>query len=172
MYRLLRRAGIAAALVTPAFAAVATAHVTLERREAVAGTNYKAVLRVPHGCDGSPTRSIRVEIPAGVDNVKPMPHAGWQLSTVKAKRKSDDGSIAETVVEVAWTGGSLPNDYYDEFVFRAALPDAPGTVIYFPVLQTCESGTHHWAATPATPRQAGSEPDPAPALKLLPRPAR
>src|SRR3954468_20049626 len=97
MYRLLKRAGIAAAVVPPILVTHAVAHVTLERREAVAGSTYKAVLRVPHGCDGSPTQAIRVQIPVGVDNVKPMPHAGWQLTTVKAKRKADDGSISEAV---------------------------------------------------------------------------
>ena len=43
----------------------ASAHVTLERQEAPVGSSYKAVLRVPHGCDGSPTTAIRVRVPAG-----------------------------------------------------------------------------------------------------------
>jgi periplasmic copper chaperone A len=43
------------------------------------------VLRVGHGCEGSPTTAIRVQIPEGVIAVKPMPKAGWQVATVKDK---------------------------------------------------------------------------------------
>ena len=60
----------------------ASAHVTLERQEAPVGSSYKAVLRVPHGCGGSPTTAIRVRVPAGIIGVKPMPKPGWQLNAV------------------------------------------------------------------------------------------
>ena len=55
------------------------AHVYLETAEAPANGTYKAVLRVPHGCDGKPTIGLRVQIPEGVIAVKPMPKPGWQL---------------------------------------------------------------------------------------------
>ena len=57
----------------------ATAHVVLESKRAPAGSTYKAVLQVGHGCEGSPTKSIRVQIPEGVIAVKPMPKPGWEL---------------------------------------------------------------------------------------------
>ena len=41
----------------------ASAHVTLETREAVIGAPYKAVLRVPHGCEGAATIALRVRVP-------------------------------------------------------------------------------------------------------------
>ena len=44
----------------------ALAHVTLETREAPVGASYKAVLRVPHGCEGTATTALRVRIPEGV----------------------------------------------------------------------------------------------------------
>ena len=53
-----------------------SAHVTLETPQATIGASYKAVLRVPHGCDGSATTAIRVRIPAGIITVKPMPKPG------------------------------------------------------------------------------------------------
>jgi uncharacterized protein YcnI len=61
--------------------APAVAHVTLEAQEANIGMPYKAVLRVPHGCEGSATVTLRVRIPDGVIAVKPMPKPGWMLST-------------------------------------------------------------------------------------------
>ena len=67
------------------FAPAAFAHATLETQEAPVNSTYKGVMRVPHGCQGSPTLKVRVQIPEGVIAIKPMPKAGWQLETVKGK---------------------------------------------------------------------------------------
>ena len=71
--------------VLTASASAVLAHITLEKEEAPAESLYKAVLRVPHGCEGSATVKVRVQIPEGVIAVKPMPKAGWQLEMVKGK---------------------------------------------------------------------------------------
>src|SRR5690606_31052936 len=73
-------AAFAAALAGTASSG-ALAHVTLETAEAPAGSTYKAVLRVGHGCDGAATTAIRVRIPEGVIAAKPMPKPGWELAT-------------------------------------------------------------------------------------------
>ena len=151
----------------------AFAHVTLERNEAPVGASYKAVLRVPHGCDGSPTTAIRVRIPEGVIDVKPMPKPGWTLNLVKGKYAKTyslfRAQVSEGVTEIDWTGGSLPDDYYDEFVFQSFLASdlQPGQTLYFPVVQECAKGVHRWIEIPA----AGSDyPEPAPGLRLVPKP--
>ena len=123
------------------------AHVTLETQEAEANASYKAVLRVGHGCEGSPTTAIRVQIPEGVIAVKPMPKAGWQVATVKDKyeRPYDyfGTELTEGVRQIAWTGGELRDDFYDEFVFVGRLTDfEPGTVLHFPTVQECAGGVH------------------------------
>jgi uncharacterized protein YcnI len=161
-----------AAAFAMAAAGAAEAHVTLETAEAPAGT-YKAVLRVPHGCDGEATLKLRVQIPEGMIAVKPMPKPGWQLETVTGKyaRAYDSyGSpVTEGVTEIDWTG-ELPDAWYDEFVFRGTLADslAPGTVVYFPVVQECATKTERWIEIP----KAGEDPDslehPAPGVTLLP----
>lgn len=132
--------------VFPVLAAVmclstaASAHVTLETKQAPAGGTYKAVLQVGHGCDGSPTKTLRVTIPEGVTGAKPMPKAGWQVATT--------GTLP-AVTEIVWSGGSLPDSSYDEFVFRATLPNGPvGGTVYFPVVQECETGVHRWVTIP------------------------
>jgi uncharacterized protein YcnI len=151
----------------------AVAHVTLEQGQAAAGASYKAVLRVPHGCDGSPTIAIRVRIPEGVIDVKPMPKPGWTLTLVNGKYAKSHrlyrADVSEGVTEIDWTGGRLPDAYYDEFVFQSFLATdlQPGGALYFPVVQECEKGVHHWIEIPA----AGTDyPEPAPGLKLVPRP--
>src|SRR5258708_18710314 len=63
----------------------ASAHVTLETREAAVGAPYKAVLRVPHGCEGAATIALRVRVPDGMIAVKPMPNPGWKGDTVSGK---------------------------------------------------------------------------------------
>lgn len=157
-----------------ALAASASAHVTLERNEAPAGSTYKAVLRVGHGCDGSATVAIRVQIPDGVIAVKPMPKPGWTLETTigpyPAPVKYFEDTLTEGVREISWSGGNLPDAWYDEFVFRGQLPTGePGTTIYFPVVQECETGVHRWIEIPAEGKSADDYEEPAPGVALTPK---
>src|SRR5580704_19264875 len=103
----------------------ASAHVTLESRQATIGAGYKAVFAVPHGCAGSATIKIRVQIPEGVIGVKPMPKAGWNVEAIKGKYAADydfhGAKLTEGVKEVVWSGGRLSDDNYDEFVISAFL---------------------------------------------------
>ena len=73
-------------------------------------------------------------------------------------------TLTEDVREIDWTGGNLPDDYYDEFTFVAKLPDKPGAVIYFPVIQQCAKGESRWIEIPAQGQSGrGSEaPGPGP----------
>jgi uncharacterized protein YcnI len=136
--------------------AAAHAHVTLEQPEAVAGTPYKAVLRVGHGCDGSPTTSITATLPAGFRGAKPMPKAGWTLEVKREKLakpyESHGRAVLEDVVEVSWTASSeaayLQDAWYDEFVLRGSLPEQTGP-LWFKVRQSCVKGEWLWADLPA-----------------------
>ncbi|WP_342241408.1 YcnI family copper-binding membrane protein [Inquilinus sp. OTU3971] len=163
------------AMALLAASAPAFAHVTLETQEAPVGGTYKAVLRVPHGCEGSPTVRIRVQIPEGVIAVKPMPKPGWTLETVKGKYAASydyyGTPTSEGVTEVVWSGGRLPDEFYDEFVFRSYLTAGlkPGAHLYFPVVQDCEAGTDRWIEIPAEGKDADDYETPAPGLKLLPK---
>ena len=56
----------------------ASAHITLQEQQAPVGGSYRAVFRVPHGCSGSATVAVKVRIPDGFIDVKPMPKAGWK----------------------------------------------------------------------------------------------
>jgi uncharacterized protein YcnI len=152
----------------------ASAHITLEASEAPAASTYKAVLRVGHGCEGSPTVAIRVRIPDGMIAVKPMPKPGWELTTkvepYPEPVKYFEDMLTEGVREIAWTGGRLPDEWYDEFVFRGRLPDAEaGTMLWFPVVQECETGVHRWIEIPAEGETADDYEEPAPGLELTPK---
>jgi len=169
MIRIFARATVAVAALV--LAAPAFAHVTLEVPQAAIGATYKAVLRVPHGCGTAATTAIRVQIPEGFYNVKPMPKPGWTLETVTgpyAQPYDNHGTqLTEGVTEIAWAGGNLPDAWYDEFVFRGSFATtlAPGRV-YFPTVQECATGEEAWIDVSG---DAAAE-MPAPSLDLTPAP--
>jgi uncharacterized protein YcnI len=174
MFRTMMRRS-APMLVLAALASPAAAHVTLETQQAPADSYYKAVMRTPHGCQGAPTVRLRIRIPEGVTGVKPQPKPGWTLEIVTAKlaQPLDDGhggKITEGIAEVVWSGGRLLDAHYDEFVMRTKLPDRPGTVLYWPVVQECEGGTSRWIEIPEPGKTAGDLREPAPGLRLTAKP--
>jgi len=164
-----------AALLCLGGSSAAFAHTTLETKEAPANSFYKAVIRVGHGCEGTATTSIRVQIPEGVIAVKPMPKPGWELTTKEGQYAQAydyyGEKLTKGVTEVSWTGGSLPDAWYNEFVFRARLPDRPpGTVIYFPIVQQCEKGVHRWIELPEPGKTADDYKEPAPGVTITAKP--
>lgn len=172
MSKLILPATIAALLASPA-----AAHVSLENRQATIGGAYKAVFTVPHGCAGSPTTKIRVQIPEGVIAVKPMPKAGWSVETISGKYANEYSfhgrKFSEGVKEVVWSGGKLADSHYDEFIVSTYLTGnlKPNTTLYFPVVQECEQGVSRWIDIPAAgSAHSHDDKSPAPGVKLLPKP--
>ena len=157
------------------FAVAAQAHVVLDEPVALAGTYYKASLRVGHGCSGSSTTAVKVFIPDGLQGAKPMPKPGWVLSTRSAplvKPYTSHGKRIESdVVEITWTAASrenaLPDAYFDEYVLRGQLTAQAGPV-WFRVLQTCEQGFLDWAQIPEAGTSTRGLKSPAALLEVLP----
>ena len=135
------------------FAGSAFAHATLEQKEVAAGQTAKITLRVPHGCKGEATHTVHLTLPDGFYAAKPMPKAGWNLSTqtgTYATPYNNHGTeMTEGLREVTWSGGHLEDGWYDEFTVRGTFGAeiAPGTVLYFPAVQTCANGTADWTDT-------------------------
>jgi uncharacterized protein YcnI len=153
-------------------AATAGAHVAIEPPQAQAGSVQKIGVRVMHGCDGSPTVALRVQIPPGASGVRPQPKPGWTLSIVRTKEADavhagHAAAASERVSEVVWSGGALPDDQFDEFSLMMKLPASPGTVLAVPVVQECSTGGHRWVEPPA-PDGAPRPKQPAPTLRLSP----
>ena len=149
------------ALALAAVATSAQAHITLETAAAPVGSSYKAVLRVPHGCDGEDTVKVQVKMPEGLIAAKPMPKPGWTIDMASgpyAKPHDSYGTpLAEGVTTITWSGGALPDAYYDEFVFRGTLAAdlEPGATLYMPIVQTCTCETDRWIEIPT----AGQDPE-------------
>jgi uncharacterized protein YcnI len=128
----------------------AAAHIVLQVNEAQVGAAYRAVFVVGHGCGEEATTGIRVQVPDGFYNVKPQPKAGWTIETVTGPYETpflNHGTeITEGVKEITWSGGSLPNDFFDEFTFRGTIGDdlEVGGTLFFPVIQTCGALEDAW----------------------------
>lgn len=152
-----------------ALATAAQAHITLQGKTAAVGSFHKVVLQVPHGCNGSDTTAIKVQIPEGVVDVKPQPKAGWTLQLKDGAYpqpvKLHGATLDHGVRELSWSG-DLPDAYYDEFAFMAYLAPSlkAGATLYFPVVQECKQGVVRWIDTSGNHGAA----NPAPSLKLTP----
>ena len=133
----------------------AHAHIVLTEPQAVAGSYYKAMLRVGHGCNGAPTHGLVVQVPAGFEGAKPQPKVGWTIATRKAQLtepySSHGKTVTDDVVELRWTvthkDNVLPDDQFDEFAFMGRLPDQAGP-LWVKVLQLCENSQNDWSDIP------------------------
>ncbi|XAH24241.1 YcnI family protein [Xylophilus sp. GW821-FHT01B05] len=128
--------------VLASLCSVAQAHIVLDQKSAPAGSYYKAVLRVGHGCDGAATTAITVRMPPGVQAAHPQPKPGW---TLDIRRAAEGGEVSD----ITWRGGQLPDAWYDEFALQVKLPNTPGP-LWFKVLQQCGDTSTDWAEVPAT----------------------
>lgn len=141
----------------------AEAHVDIASGPAAANTTNEVVFSVGHGCAGSDTFKIVVDIPAGVTSVRPM--------------RSDFGTpivnkdMAGTITSVSWQkplAEALDGDTaFYKLVIRLKTPNQPFTTVYFAAHQTCRAKdgtmtTVDWAALP------GGTGEPAAPLLLVP----
>jgi hypothetical protein len=147
--------------------ATAEAHISVASGPGFANTTQEITFGVGHGCSGTDTASVRIEIPAGVTSVR-AETSGFGKATVET-------DAAGTVIAVTWQKPeqdvlATDTNYY-KLTLRLKVPNQPFTTIYFPAHQTCRGGdagaaTVDWVGTPPFPDAGG--PEPAPALFILP----
>jgi uncharacterized protein YcnI len=151
-------AALAALIVVPA----ATAHVTASPAELSTGYTYTQ-FSVPHGCDGSATTSISIEIPAGIANVAPEVVAGWEIETQEGALPEPVNIFGEETTEgitqVTWTGGPLPDPHLQRFGLSFYASDSlADQTVYWPVVQQCENGVNRWIEIPVEGEEEPEEP--------------
>lgn len=156
--RTITATGIAAGVLL-AVATSGHAHITFQTSEVPANSFQRVVLQVPHGCAGSPTTGMRLQIPEGLSAVKPQPKPGWEISIVP---RDGNGGVAE----VRWKGGRLLDEHYDEFVLRVRIGDLHGQRLYVPTIQECEAGMHRWIDIPREGEAGHDLAEPAPFLNV------
>jgi uncharacterized protein YcnI len=151
----------------------ASAHVGVTPDATAAGSYTVLTFSVPHGCDGSATTTIAIDIPEEIASVTPTVNPNWNVSKVMAPlatpTTSAHGEAAtERVGQVVYTAKTaLADGYRDTFALSLQLPaDAAGTTLDFPVLQTCETGSTNWNEIPAEGADEDSVEHPAPAVTV------
>ena len=163
-------AGISAA------SAPAWAHAVVEPKQAPAGSYQKVTVRITHGCDGAATNKVIVVLPDGILTARPQAKPGWQVEFLKEKLAEPVAAghgkmLSERIVQVIWSGNSLPDSQFDEFALSLKLPaGTAGTVLPFVTVQECDGGkSWHWSAEPGTHTHShgpGMDMGPAPVLRL------
>ncbi|WP_309081640.1 YcnI family protein [Zhihengliuella sp.] len=139
-----------------AFPAAANAHVSVEPSTTAAGEYATLTFAIGHGCEGSPTESVRIDFPEAIGSVKPTAKAGWAVET------AESGGVRSVTYT---TEEPLPDELRDTVTVAALLPldGQAGDVLSFPVTQTCTDGQNVWDQAP----QDGAEPEyPMPQLTL------
>ena len=162
----------AAGLLTLGLAAPASAHVTVTPSDTAAGAFVVLTFSVPHGCDGSPTTGITIQVPEEILSVTPTRNPLYEVekSVVQLDEPVEDAhgnSITERVGEVTYTARTpLPDGERDAFELSLQLPDAAGETLAFPVIQACEKGETAWVETPAEGQDAEELERPAPSVTI------
>lgn len=151
-------------------------HAVINEAEAYAGEFAFVTIRITHGCDAQPTREVRVKIPAGVTRVSPRYQVGWtaekRMRKLTEPYENEVGqTVTETVDEIVWTGGALPDGYYGEFQLRMLMPKTPGETLWFKTIQHCDEGNIRWIEVPAPGQSPYELDEPAPFVRLVARPA-
>lgn len=172
-------AGVGVAVLVGLVAAVgvgagpASAHVSVNPREAEQGGFAKLAFRVPNERDDAATVKVEVHLPiqeAPIASVSVRPTPGWTATVERGKLttplKVHDSEVTEAVAKITWTaaaGNEVKPGQFQEFEISAGpLPEVDQVV--FKALQTYSSGEIvRWIEEPT----GGAEPEhPAPVLKL------
>ncbi len=103
--------------VVPAFA-----HVIVHPSTVGVAAFQEFTMSVPTEKD-NPTVGVKLLIPAGLKMVTPNVKTGWTINVVK-NGSGDDA----TVTEIDWTGGVVPPEQRDDFMFQAQVPAKEATL--------------------------------------------
>lgn len=104
---------------TPAFA-----HVSVKPGQVGVGERLNFLVSVPTE-EEDPTVQVRLVLPEGLQSVRPNVKPGWNIQL----KKMGEGEEAK-VTEIIWSGGSIPAEQRDEFVFSAQAPAEETTLVW------------------------------------------
>lgn len=153
-------AGIAGAALVVMTAAPAFAHVEVDPSEAPAGTEQTLAFSVGHGCeDGSDTTSVAIQLDSSVTLNEASDQEGWASEVL-----SDDAGVTT----ISWEKSDRAPAELEPFEIDVLLPENEDVIVYFPVLQGCDTDESAWIEIP----EDGQDPDeldfPAPFVTLTP----
>lgn len=135
--RTLAAGAVTGALLAIAVPAMASAHVTVSPDELAAGDHGVLTFAFSHGCEESPTTSLRITMPDGLASVAPTVDSDWSIDV----ERGDDGLVS-AVTYTAVT--PVPNGLRGAVSMGIGLDEDTPETLAFPVVQTCETGSTEW----------------------------
>ena len=154
-----------------AFSAISpvSAHVSVAPSTTAAGSYSLLTFAFSHGCEGSPTTQLAIQIPDSIEIARPGVDALWTIETVSAPAASPEAgeeSHAAPLSEVVFTAiEPIPDGFYASIAIQVQLPEgATGETLAFPVIQTCETGETAWIQIAAEGQSGDDLESPAPTI--------
>jgi uncharacterized protein YcnI len=153
-----------------AAAGPAAAHVSISASETAAGAFTVLTVSVPHGCDGSATTKVAIQLPEEILSVTPTRNPFWNLTVEQEKlaepvTDSHGNTTTERDSTVVYTAKTpLPDGQRDTFELSLQLPEEEGKTLVFPAIQTCERGETAWTEIAASGENTGELEHPAPSV--------
>lgn len=155
-------------------ALAASAHVSIAEGPVEAGSYSILTFGVPHGCDGSATTEVAIQIPEGINAVTPTRNSLYTVEKVMEDldtpiTDSHGNEVTERVAQVVYTATTpLPDGQRDAFELSLQIPeDAADTTLYFPTVQTCEQGETAWVQIPEDGQDGHDLDAPAPSVDVV-----
>lgn len=143
---------LAGSLIALAVPTAAQAHTSATASSTDAGSRTVVTFSVPHGCEGSPTQVVTIDIPDSVVSVTPTVNPLWSVEKVAVPLAEPIASeygdpITERTGQVVYTStsGGLAEGFRDTFELALQLPAGEeGDVVEFSTTQICTEGTAVW----------------------------
>ncbi len=142
-----------AAAAALALAPAAAAHVTVNPNTVPTDSFARFAVRVPTERENADTTKVTLQLPEGLFFVSFQPKPGWTRTVTTEKLDPPvevfGDMVSERISSVTWEGGKIAPGEFDEFGLSAKVPDAPGTQLVFPAVQTYSSGeVVRWIGAP------------------------
>lgn len=144
MRKITLAAAAAAMLLTPA---CASAHVTLQPKQAPADSFVRLNVRVPNERDNASTKKVQVQFPPGVLALSYEPVDGWQIAVKKRKLEQPaelhGEPVNEEIDEVSFSakkGAAIRPGQFRDLGLSLRTPAKPNSTLTFKALQTYSGG--------------------------------
>ncbi|KAI9319816.1 hypothetical protein BX666DRAFT_2024875 [Dichotomocladium elegans] len=124
------------------------AHVEFATDEALPGSVLNTSLGVGHGCNGSNTIALSIQVPEQITTIHPLDVAGWNLTL--GYRSTNQSQVNN----FTWSGGNLDAHAFQAFGVIIDIPNVDvsqqNTTLFFPAIQRCMNGTNEWIGASAS----------------------
>lgn len=150
----------------------ASAHVGVTPDKTAANSYALLAFGIPHGCDESGTTKVAITLPAELNDAQPTVNPNWTVEKVteqltEPKKLADGTSITNRTSQIVYTAQTpLDHELRDVLVLSVKLPDAAGSTLYFPTLQSCETGQTDWSEIAKDGQDPHSLKAPAPSITI------